>query len=63
MSQAVQDTKAVSAAQEPIAIVGIGCVYPKAEDKGAYWRNILGKVDAVSEAPDDWRRWGNITAI
>ena len=40
--------------QEPIAIVGMGCVYPKARDKAAFWRNIVGKVDAVSEAPADW---------
>lgn len=39
---------------EPIAIVGIGCVYPQARDVTAYWRNIVDKVDAVSEAPEEW---------
>lgn len=39
---------------EPIAIVGVGCVFPKAPNLDQYWRNILGKVDGVSDAPDDW---------
>ncbi|MGV6849682.1 MAG: type I polyketide synthase [Marinibacterium sp.] len=41
-------------ASEPIAIVGMGCVFPEAADLTAYWRNILGKVDAVGDAPADW---------
>jgi len=37
---------------EPVAIVGMACMYPGAPDVDAYWRNILNKVDAVSEPPD-----------
>ncbi|SIT15312.1 Acyl transferase domain-containing protein [Roseivivax lentus] len=40
---------------EPIAIVGMGCVYPKAPNVVQFWQNIVGKVDAVTDAPADWR--------
>jgi acyl transferase domain-containing protein/phosphopantetheinyl transferase/aryl carrier-like protein len=36
------------------AIVGMACLLPGAADVTTYWRNIIGKVDAVSEPPDDW---------
>ncbi|QXJ20725.1 SDR family NAD(P)-dependent oxidoreductase [Actinomadura graeca] len=34
-----------------IAIIGIGCVFPGAEDAGAYWANIARGVDSVTEVP------------
>jgi len=37
-----------------IAIVGMSCVFPGAPDLATYWDNILGKVDAVTDPPDDW---------
>ncbi|MBE7462690.1 MAG: SDR family NAD(P)-dependent oxidoreductase [Planctomycetes bacterium] len=37
--------------QEPLAIVGIGCLFPKAESSGAYWANIRDGVDAIVEIP------------
>jgi acyl transferase domain-containing protein/phosphopantetheinyl transferase len=37
-----------------IAIVGIAATFAGARDVGRYWENILGKVDAVHEAPDSW---------
>lgn len=41
---------------EDIAIVGMACVFPKAEDLRAYWENIVNRVDAVTEVPEDrWR--------
>jgi len=39
---------------EPIAIVGMDCIFPKAPDREAFWKNILDKVDAVDDAPADW---------
>ena len=36
----------------PIAIVGMSCLFPGAPDLDAYWRNILNKVDAVTEPPE-----------
>ncbi|MEC8796021.1 MAG: polyketide synthase, partial [Pseudomonadota bacterium] len=44
----------MTADHEPIAIVGMAGVYPKAPDKDTFWKNILDGVDAVDEAPADW---------
>jgi acyl transferase domain-containing protein/NAD(P)H-dependent flavin oxidoreductase YrpB (nitropropane dioxygenase family)/NAD(P)-dependent dehydrogenase (short-subunit alcohol dehydrogenase family)/acyl carrier protein len=40
-----------------IAIVGMACLLPKAEDLQAYWGNILNKVDAITEIPKDRWNW------
>jgi acyl transferase domain-containing protein/acyl carrier protein len=40
---------------EPIAIVGIGCRFPGAEDPKAFWRLLQDGIDAISEIPAD--RW------
>jgi acyl transferase domain-containing protein/NAD(P)-dependent dehydrogenase (short-subunit alcohol dehydrogenase family) len=40
----------------PIAIVGMGCMFPKARDLEAYWANILNRVDAITDVPaTHWR--------
>ena len=36
-----------------VAITGMACLYPGAPDVDAYWRNILGKVDATSDPPPE----------
>ncbi|MCP4898690.1 MAG: SDR family NAD(P)-dependent oxidoreductase [bacterium] len=42
---------------EPIAIIGIGCLFPKAADLRAYWANIVSGVDAITDVPEThWRR-------
>ncbi len=35
----------------PIAIVGIGCLFPKAENAGRFWANIKNGVDAITDIP------------
>ncbi|MBT7950671.1 MAG: SDR family NAD(P)-dependent oxidoreductase [Gammaproteobacteria bacterium] len=35
----------------PLAIVGIGCLFPKANNVDRYWTNIRDGVDAISEIP------------
>ncbi|MGL4422265.1 MAG: beta-ketoacyl synthase N-terminal-like domain-containing protein, partial [Gemmataceae bacterium] len=35
----------------PLAIVGIGCLFPKAADQHAYWANIKQGVDGIGEVP------------
>ena len=40
---------------EPIAIIGIGCRFPGAENHQEFWRLLRDGVDAVSEIPPD--RW------
>ncbi|MBD3765478.1 MAG: acyltransferase domain-containing protein, partial [Rhodobacterales bacterium] len=39
---------------EPIAIVGMAGIFPRAPSARAFWRNILAGVDAVDHAPPDW---------
>ncbi len=41
---------------KPIAIVGIGCLFPKAANVREFWTNIREGVDAISEVPDShWK--------
>jgi len=43
-----------------VAIIGMGCIMPKAADLIRYWENIINKVNAVTEVPEtrwDWRRY------
>lgn len=41
----------------PLAIVGIGCVFPRAGTLRDYWANIKNKVDAIQDVPaSHWRR-------
>jgi acyl transferase domain-containing protein/NAD(P)-dependent dehydrogenase (short-subunit alcohol dehydrogenase family) len=40
----------------PLAIIGIGCMFPKADNSEAFWANIKGGVDAVTDIPaSHWR--------
>ena len=36
-----------------VAIVGMGCLLPKAPNVRAFWANILNKVDAISDIPKE----------
>ncbi|GAB1354369.1 hypothetical protein MASR1M12_31070 [Erysipelotrichia bacterium] len=38
---------------EPLAIVGMSCMFPKAQSVDDYWANIKEKVDAIREVPAD----------
>lgn len=40
----------------PLAIVGIGCLFPKADSPGAFWANVKQGVDCVGPVPEThWR--------
>ena len=43
------------AVREDVAIVGMSCRFPGADDVDQFWANLLGRVDSVREIPDD--RW------
>ena len=45
-------TESEEAKAVPLAIVGIGCLFPKANDAASYWSNIREGVDAIEEIPD-----------
>ena len=49
------DSGGARAADEPIAIIGIGCRFPGADGPAAFWRELSDGVDAISEIPPD--RW------
>ena len=36
---------------KPLAIVGIGCLFPKAKDLKEFWSNIKHRVDGITEVP------------
>jgi len=41
---------------EPLALVGIACLFPRAGSLADYWANICNKVDAITEVPPShWR--------
>lgn len=53
-------TSSVRPCGEPIAIVGMSCLFPKANDLESYWQNILNKVDCIGEIPEthfDWKQF------
>src|SRR5438067_10900186 len=35
----------------PLALVGLGCLFPKAAGLGEYWANIKAKVDGIGPVP------------
>ena len=39
------------AAAEPLAIIGMACLFPKADGLSAYWANIRHGVDGITEVP------------
>jgi acyl transferase domain-containing protein/acyl carrier protein len=40
----------------PLAIIGIGCLFPGADNLGAYWARIQGGVDGITDVPPThWR--------
>src|SRR5438132_7584114 len=52
MDQDVDDRSS----QTPIAIIGMGCMFPKARDLQHYWSNILNRIDAITDVPPThWR--------
>ena len=40
---------------EPVAIIGMDCIFPGARDLASYWHNIQQGVDAISDVPE--HRW------
>ena len=56
--RALQDMRArldalESAANDPIAIVGIGCRFPGAKNPAAFWQLLCDGIDPITEVPPD----------
>ena len=46
--------------QKDIAIIGMACRFPKAEDYHQYWENLLAQKSCISDIPHtrwDWRHY------
>ena len=41
--------------RDSVAIIGVGGIFPKAHNAKAFWKNVLNRVDCISEVPID--RW------
>lgn len=54
-SHPVLDVKEAKPAGEPVAVVGLGCIFPGAENVRQYWQNIYWQKDLLGEVPRD--RW------
>ncbi len=39
----------------PVAIIGMGCLFPGAGDLARYWANIRDRRDAIAEVPETHR--------
>jgi acyl transferase domain-containing protein/phosphopantetheinyl transferase len=48
------DANARSSNRGDIAIIGMSCVFPGAEDYEQFWRNICGKLDQIGQPPPEW---------
>ncbi len=44
-----------AASREPIAVIGLGCRFPRAATASEFWQNLVGGVDCIREVPAD--RW------
>jgi acyl transferase domain-containing protein/NAD(P)H-dependent flavin oxidoreductase YrpB (nitropropane dioxygenase family)/NAD(P)-dependent dehydrogenase (short-subunit alcohol dehydrogenase family) len=53
------DAERPLAQQRPsdIAIIGMACFLPGANDVRTYWENVLGRVNAITEVPSDHWDW------
>ncbi len=50
------DTLPANGPAVPLAVVGIGCLFPGAENLRAYWSNIVNRVDGITDVPPThWR--------
>ncbi|WP_232004753.1 type I polyketide synthase [Mycobacterium sp. ACS1612] len=59
VEQAPIESAHPSDADEPIAIIGIGCRFPGADGPSAYWRMLCDGVDAVRRPPGSrWKETG-----
>jgi acyl transferase domain-containing protein/NAD(P)-dependent dehydrogenase (short-subunit alcohol dehydrogenase family) len=52
LTQGTKNKEQTQPTLSPLAIVGVGCLFPKAGDVNEYWANIREGVDAITDIPD-----------
>ncbi|MFH1157658.1 MAG: beta-ketoacyl synthase N-terminal-like domain-containing protein [Pseudomonadota bacterium] len=48
------EKKQIDRSREPIAVIGMSCIFPKAPDVKTFWRNILNGVSAIGDPLPEW---------
>ena len=51
-SRSPSSTTTAKMAESPIAIVGMGCMFPKSENLQGYWRTLRGGIDTIEDVPE-----------
>src|SRR5262245_28209672 len=52
----VRDLLLSSASNVPLAVIGLGCLFPGSTSRAGFWANIVDGVDAIREVPEShWR--------
>jgi acyl transferase domain-containing protein/NAD(P)-dependent dehydrogenase (short-subunit alcohol dehydrogenase family) len=52
MKEEIELKSGSSSKSVPLAIIGISCIFPEADDLRKYWTNIKNRVDAITDIPD-----------
>jgi len=56
-SLSLKPTKNKIPRQLPVAIIGMGCIFPKSSGLKAYWRLLFNGEDAITEVPETHWSW------
>ncbi|WP_318199232.1 polyketide synthase [Streptomyces sp. SCL15-4] len=41
-------------ANDPLAVIGLGCMFPGSDDLRGFWRSVVAGRDCIGEVPDAW---------
>ena len=47
----MSESETAGSPREPLAVIGLSCLFPKAADVGEFWSSIRRGVDAITEIP------------
>jgi 3-oxoacyl-(acyl-carrier-protein) synthase/enoyl-CoA hydratase/carnithine racemase/NADP-dependent 3-hydroxy acid dehydrogenase YdfG len=53
ISKLKKENKALKGSDEPIAIIGMACRFPEADDLDQFWANLVSGKDCISEIPKE----------
>lgn len=55
--KAATETKTPCTPKTPIAIIGMGCIFPESRNLKEFWRLVFNGIDAITQVPEDshWR--------
>ena len=55
--KAATETQTPCTPKTPIAIIGMGCIFPESRNLKEFWRLVFNGIDAITQVPQDshWR--------